>query len=194
MLLKERKQKYALARNAENLDEIFEMYWQKDMYVIKYGDLEVENFKFRYPVKFILHKFDISPVAELVYLISKKGENLGICEFCKDDIYRYSTRTTMNRRTCYCVANCNKCNKPGSEGGIQKGLCSSCTPDQPYNHSSSTHSYSQYTLEQKYEGCISNWTPKDILENVNAQELDEIIMHALCRIKLLKKIKKIISS
>jgi hypothetical protein len=181
-----------LTKNEQNKNEIYNLYNEKDFYKVSYGDLEVENFKYKYPVKFIMQKFEIENIQQLLYLVSLCSEKIGTCQFCNEDIYRYNTRSSINQLTCKCIANCNKCNKAGAEGYIQKGLCMSCTPYENIEPSTSDYYRDHYSTEEIYNGCLFDWTAKDILEEIDIEKLNTIIEYAVSRIKFLKKLGKIL--
>lgn len=111
-LLGEKKTKKALLKNAKNLKQIYDMYWERLKYEVIFPDRTETKQKFKFNVLEIMKKFNINSINELVFLLCRYQKPIKVCEFCNEDIYRFPLRTNIYVDDCKHIGICRKCNQP----------------------------------------------------------------------------------
>jgi len=124
MSISKSKQKFALKKNKENVENIYEEYWKHETYI--HGN-EMRK-RFMYTVKEIKEKYNIDSQQELIFLLLlHKKDYAGTCLYCKEDYFSYEIRSGKRSTYCGCKGICKECNKPYKFGSQkQKQTCSSC--------------------------------------------------------------------
>jgi len=184
-----RKQELLLKAHKHEIKDIFNDYNKKEIYTITYEDGVIEKEKYTFSSDALCKKYGLRSGVELIFLLSQGGEYLRKGEFCLKEKYKYNTRSSNDNITCDCKGFCLKCNKPYVHG--EENMCHRCVQpkvDYPFNQQYQDNSYS---FEQLYCGCMTDWSAKDILEDIDQDQIDDFIALAMKRIKFLKKIRKI---
>ena len=179
MLQTTAKQKFALRKNRENLQEIYEMYWKHETYL--HGG--VMKKRFIYTVKEIWEKYEMESAQELIFLLLQTHKTYaGTCLFCKEDYFTYEIRSGERSTYCGCKGICKECNQPYSNAShnyVQ--TCSSCSWKKDNSN--------QRQEEEKRDSLqfiAFNADHQSLMFYVNENQIEEVILTMKKRIKFLK--------
>lgn len=132
MLLGDKKAKKALLKNAKNLDEICNMYYEIKKFTDIVKDREYKKEYYVHRVEEIFEKFNINSISELLFLIRYHiGEVVRECEFCGFPITKIKTRNNPDGSfdDCKHKGLCMLCENPYTSAN-EDGVCYACKPYQ----------------------------------------------------------------